>query len=280
MKSLPTPDERVHKSRGLNELMRITLAIFAGIGVERPLRPVSLFKTFLRGPRVYKICCRVLMFVFPHKKKSQLSRTLDKYPENDHLQWVYSYTVTQDEIQITTGSNRRAERVYEILKNPPRDLSKERCLIVGGKNVTELFLAWVHGFSWGNLYAIDLFSLHPKIQVMDMDELEFESGYFNSVAMANVYGYQLDPFRCVEEIYRVLAPGGYFAFNSSYDINSALPVYRISALELTGGFRKIGFNICHHSSKRTGEESVSHLWCLQKPEPDQIDAIDTPYYGR
>jgi len=251
----------VHKSSGWKELFRLASSTITGRGIERSVSDVGLFRNICNGPRIFKIVARVLMFIWPHNPKKQ-QKSVD-FEDNKHLEYVHKYTVTQDEVQNTKGSGRRAERYYQIVSLPPRDMSKENVLIIGGKNVVELFIAWIYGFKWENIVGIDLFSLHPKIKIMDMESMSFADETFDNVTMANVYGYQLDPEKCIAEISRILRPGGKLCFNSVFSQDSVLPVYKIRVNELITIFKKHNFEIIYHSSENK-PSGVSHIWSLKK----------------
>lgn len=260
--------EKVHNTTRMGEYFRIIKAVVFGTGIERSLGDVGLLRKLANSPRLFKIIARYLMYKWPHNEEKQ-KVTLD-FKGNRHLRYVHKYTVKQDTIQVTTGSGRRAERYYQVLSLPPRDLSQENILVIGGKNVVELFIAWVYGFKWDNIYGIDLFSLHPKIQIMDMEDMKFGDNFFNNVTMANVYGYQLDPERCITEISRVLKPGGYFVFNSSYVPDSDLPVYKLKANVLLEIFARNNFEVVYHMHETKGD-NVSHIWSLQKTNPTLLN---------
>lgn len=253
--------KRVHHTSGLKELIRILRAVITGSGIEKSISDVGLIRKICNGPRLFKVIARILIFIWPHNPKKQ-RKTLN-FENNKHLEYVHAYTIKMDEVQNTKGSGRRAERYYQIISLPPRDMSKENILIIGGKNVVELFIAWLYGFKWGNIIGIDLFSLHPKIIIMDMENMSFPNESFDNVTMANVYGYQLDPEKCIAEISRILRPGGKLCFNSSYSPNSILPVYRIKANKMIEIFKKYNFEIIYHSYENKAP-NVSHTWSLQK----------------
>ena len=88
--------------------------------------------------------------------------------------------------------------------------------------------------------------------------------------MANVYGYQLDPEKCIKEISRVLKPGGFFVFNSAYAPESELPVYKLKVNILIEIFERNDFEIIYHTHETKGN-NVSHIWNLQKNNPSTIN---------
>jgi len=258
---------RAHKTSGWKELFRVVNATITGRGIERSVSDVGLLRKICNGPRTFKIIARILMFIWPHDTRKQ-EETIN-FEDDKHLEYVVKYTVKQMEVQNTKGSSRRAEIYYQIVSLPPRDISRENVLIIGGKNVVELFIAWVYGFKWENIVGIDLFSLHPKIKIMDMEKMSFEDKTFDNVTMANVYGYQLDPEKCIAEISRILRPGGKLCFNSVWSEDSVLPVYNIRVNEMIAIFKKHNFEIIYHTYKNTPPD-VSHMWSLQKMNMSEL----------
>src|SRR5262249_40352896 len=83
----------------------------------------------------------------------------------------YNAGVTERKVVTTT---RRAEIYYQTLALPPRDTSAETLLIVGPRNVHELLIAWLYGYRWKNIQAIDLYSTDAKIRVMNMEAMTFQ----------------------------------------------------------------------------------------------------------
>ena len=109
----------------------------------------------------------------------------------------YNMGVTERKVITTT---RRAEIYYQTLALPPRDTSVETLLIVGPRNVHELLIAWLYGYRWRNIHAIDLYSTNPKIHVMNMEEMTFPDDTFDAVVMSNTLAYSRDTFRCLFSI--------------------------------------------------------------------------------
>lgn len=66
-------------------------------------------------------------------------------PEDPFYARVHDYNAGVTERKVIT-TTRRAEVLYQILSLPPRDLRRERLLIVGPRNVHELLLAWLYGY--------------------------------------------------------------------------------------------------------------------------------------
>ncbi len=80
-------------------------------------------------------------------------------------------------------------------------------LCVGCRNGHELDAAEALGFE--DVVGIDLHSVDPRILVMDMHEMSFETGRFGVVLACHSLEHAKDPERAAAELRRVARPGGY-----------------------------------------------------------------------
>tara|TARA_Y100001970_G_C14249375_1_gene870675 strand:+ start:4530 stop:5312 length:783 start_codon:yes stop_codon:yes gene_type:complete len=132
----------------------------------------------------------------------------------------YIKEVIEYNSSVTVGKlitrSRRAEVLYQISTLIINNLSDKKLLIVGPRNVQELYIAWLYGFNWENIQAIDLYSGHPKITVMNMHNLKFKDESFDCVVMANTLSYADDTNKVIKEVSRVLKPSGIFSFGSTF----------------------------------------------------------------
>ena len=244
----------------LHKLLKVVKFYFTGSGIEGDEQKPS-FIQYLAGCTLnFKLICRYLMFKYPQQGVAHTT-TLDLNHSN--LKDVYEYTVAQSHAQNESGSFRRMEVYYKLVALPPGRPKSDKILIIGCRNVIELFLAWTYGFKWKNITGIDLFSLHPKIKIMDMEDISYPDESFDCVTMANVYGYNADPERCFKEIARVLKPSGLFSFNSAYVPTAETQSSKMLTSDLHKIFNRHGLTVVYHYETRKGE-NVSHLWCLQK----------------
>ena len=119
--------------------------------------------------------------------------------------------------------------------------------------------------SSGKVYrGIDLFSLHPKIKIMDKENMDFADEHFDAITMGNVYGYQLDPSKCLSEVARVLKPRGRFVFNTSYNPGNNMLTNRLTADQVAEILKECGFDLIYHTSEDYTEGGASHIWSVQK----------------
>jgi SAM-dependent methyltransferase len=183
----------------------------------------------------------------------------------------YNAKVTASKLITTT---RRQEEFYKIAGMPTRDVSKEKLLIVGPRNTSELFMAWTHGYSWDNIQGIDLYSTHPKIKVMNMEEMTFSDGVFDVVTMCLTLGYAKDIKVALSEVSRVLKPGGRFAFSSTYSPNETSKWSQeaiFSGEKIRDALHEMGMNIYHHTSfekiNADGKKQTLHAFGAFKEDP-------------
>lgn len=241
--------------------LKIFKFCFTGSGMEADEQRVGLLRYLSSNAIIFKIIGRFFSWRFKHTKDKHKT-TLDLNKSN--LREIYDYTVKQNVTQPTTGSTRRAEIYYKLLSLPPIKSKNSKLLIIGAKNVTEIFIAWLYGFKWKNIYAIDLFSLHPKIKIMSMENMTHPDSHFDCISMANVYGYNDDPMPAFFEISRVIKTGGMFSFNSVYQPNGKTKTYRMTSKNLIKIFNKTHFKVIYHFQETNKDGGTGDIWLLQK----------------
>ena len=137
----------------------------------------------------------------------------------------YNLSVTKKRLQ----TSRRAEILYKLLslydifhpnnaKYPPNyiRLDDRKVLLVGPRNIHELFMAWTYGYKWENIVGIDLFSFNPKILVMDMNKLTFQNNYFDDISCAGTLSYSEDLFFTLDGFLKIIKRSGRIAFQHTY----------------------------------------------------------------
>lgn len=128
---------------------------------------------------------------------------------NEHVARVVAYNLGAVAHKRFTRT-RRAEKYYRLLPGTGR------LLIIGPRDVHELFIAWCYGYRWRDIDAIDLYAKHPKIRIMNMEHMTFPLATFDAVAMSHTLAYAEDTGRCLEGIARVLRPQGLCSFGATY----------------------------------------------------------------
>lgn len=242
----------------------------------RPQCPVRPWRTLLRLPVLFDLVSLTLQL----RDLGRVERLKDSYvASSDHHRDVHDYNAGVTQAKRIT-STRRAEEIYEILTLPPRDLRDEKLLIVGPRNVVELYIAWLHGFRWKNIQAIDLYSMNEKITPMNMEAMEFADGSFDAVTMSATLNYAEDLDRAIGEVARVLKPGGRFVFGHPYDPGSPeWPGNLVRGGEIKARLDAQGLSVYFHSSldktNSAGNVQTAHRFAARKRPagPDLLDPL-------
>jgi SAM-dependent methyltransferase len=239
-------------------------ALFQPAPCPCPPRP---WRNFLRLPIVFDLVSLILQL----QQLRRLSHINDEYVVTDELHRAshdYNAGMTKSK-RITT--TRRAEEFYNILTSSPRDLRNEKLLIVGPRNVLEIYLAWLHGYRWKNISAIDLYSMHEKIQPMNMEDMTFEDETFDAVTMSATLAYAKDTHRALSEVSRVLKKGGRAVLGATYDPGGGWIGATVRAEEIVTMCRDVGLDIFFYTyeDKINSEKRIqtAHRLGLQKNPP-------------
>ena len=234
----------------------------------------SPLKDVLKWPIIFDLVSLFLQFINLKRVGDLTQRNSNSSNYFDSV-YKYNLSVTQTKIITTT---RRTEMYYNLSTQPFKNTTNEKLLIVGPRNVQELFVAWIYGYSWKNISGIDLYSAHPKIKVMNMQGTDFDDNSFDVIVMANTLAYSQDTQATLSEMGRILNPGGRFIFGTTYDPKSTeWPGDLITGNEIIDMLKLARLNIYHYESayktNSHGREQASHTFCVQKPDPS-FKAID------
>ena len=101
-------------------------------------------------------------------------------------------------------TRQRTERLINIVRSI-RNFSVENSnsLIIGPRNEGELILFWGYGFNRNKIKSIDLISVSPLINLMDMHDLKFKDNEFDFIYSSYVLTYSNDPQKSIDEMVRV-----------------------------------------------------------------------------
>ncbi len=237
-------------------------SVFAPAYRNEPITPI---RALVGLPIIFDIASLILQALDYRRLRliSQKKVAVDPH----HIQ-VHEYNAGVTTSKVFT-STRRYEFIYKLLSLPPRDKSCETLLIVGPRNRAELLMAWVHGFIWKNIYAIDLYSTNPKILEMNMEAMTWSEATFDNASMACTLSYAKDTSAAISEIARVLKPSGLFAFTVSYLPEktrwkeSQVDGHKIAELLHHHGF-KIEIHQVKHMKTSNGSSQSLHSFMARK----------------
>jgi hypothetical protein len=236
--------------------------------IFRPQESRSKFspvRDILRWPILFDLVS-LSMQLLDEKRTKKIT---DSYAVDDpHHRLVQDYNASVTLTKRFTRT-RRVEEYYGLVCQPVRNKSSEQLLIVGPRNIHELFIAWLHGFSWANIHAIDLYSTNDKIKIMNMEEMSFQDCSFDVVVMANTLSYAADTNKVISEVFRVLRPDGRFVFSATFDPGSPdYPGDKIRGRVILEMLQAAGFEIHYHLAKdkinSRGRHQTSHTFGAHK----------------
>ncbi len=161
----------------MRQLKRMVRDAFSSVRSLAHIRGLGAVKAARRSPRY-------LLYLLQQTEKSR--RYVEKpNPRADHL------------IGLALGQ----PTVAALSKRPDASV-----LCIGCRNARELDLFETGGFK--RTTGIDLFSVDPRIEPMDMHELTFADDSFDVAYTCHSLEHAFDPTTVASEITRVVRPGG------------------------------------------------------------------------
>ena len=239
---------------------------------------IDIFKSVLKLPIIFDITS-LLLQLSDIKNISRLEKKNNEIGDIYTDVFKYNKSKTLEKIITTT---RRAEIFYEILKlYLGRDINHKKLLIIGPRNIQELFIAWLYGFKWKKITGIDLYSTNKKIKVMNMEEMDFEDTMFDCVSMSATLVYAKSIHKALSEISRILKPGGILVFGSTYDPNS-VDIWQESSktgLQIHEILKGLQLDIIYWESREKinllGHKQTGHyIACIKKGKRKEFDYVD------
>lgn len=241
--------------------------------LRRP-QPMSAKATWKRQIFRLPILFDLTSLYLQHRNRKRRAAIMDDVRSDDaYVGAVHAYNAGRTQ-GVPFTRTRRAESIYQIATAPARCRpNDERLLIVGPRDVHELFIAWTYGFRWENMTGIDLYSEDPRILVMNMEAMTFEADSFDCITMAHTLAYAKDTRQCLSECLRVLKPGGRLVFGATYfPKGTEWKGNAVPGDEIAHILEDLGAEIFHWDSSdkinALGGAQTSHLVGALKPDPE------------
>lgn len=235
-----------------------------------PLKTVPLLRRLLLLPVLYDVSSTVMQL---HSRRHLESTSKTAIDDDSYYQRVQTYNASVTSAR-TVMTSRRAEELFAALCVPPRDLTKERLLLIGPRTVQELYLAWLYGFSWDGIEGIDLYQTHPKIHVMNMEEMTFPDASFDSILMSATLAYAKNVGSCLAECARVLRPGGHLVFGQTFCPGSEFMGNQTTGDETRRILLRLNLEPFYYRQaekvNRLGLPQTYHLFGVRKPDGNPI----------
>ena len=169
---------------------------------------------------------------------------------------------------VAFGMHNRMTKVLYPLSSLIKNHSDAKILILGPRTEDDIFLCKSLGMH--NCRGLDLFTYSPLIQLGDMHEMPFPSDEFDAVVLGWVLYYSGNPFKAINEVSRVVKPGGLLAigwaeekigdrrnsFNSIYTAEDHIALISSE------------FDICHINNDErflSGDRCIIAKKCLTAP---------------
>jgi SAM-dependent methyltransferase len=95
-------------------------------------------------------------------------------------------------------------------------IENQRLLSIGPRSEAEILRIWAHGYKFSNIRGVDLISYSPWIDLGDMHALPYADNSFDVVLCGWVLAYSEKKKDAVNEIVRVLRPGGVAGIGVEY----------------------------------------------------------------
>ncbi len=130
----------------------------------------------------------------------------DSHIPDENTGEYYSAQIERSMAKISKDAAFRYEFFGDFLKSRNLLAGVDDLLCVGCRNVFELEYFAALGIK--NVSGIDLFSVDPRIKVMDMHRMEFADASFDALYAGDCFEHSKDPCQVASEFIRVVKPGG------------------------------------------------------------------------
>ncbi|MBX7200320.1 MAG: class I SAM-dependent methyltransferase [Rhodospirillaceae bacterium] len=155
-------------------------------------------------------------------------------------------TIAHNRIQIDDGTFTSAPRTLRLI-NPLSSIHdvftgavNMKVLSIGPRTEMELLHLVGIGFLPGNITGLDLISTSPWIDLGDMHAMPYPDTAFDVVISGWVLAYSKNPQKAVDEMLRVVKPGGIVAIGVTYNPDAAEIEYKNEGDRIQGRiFRRV-----------------------------------------
>lgn len=131
---------------------------------------------------------------------------------------------SKDAFDVTISHNLKGLRMcnnrMDLLIKPISAIEtldkSSKILVIGPRNENDLLSLYACGFSWKNIYGVDLITYSDRILLGDMHELPFNDNFFDAVLCGWTLSYSANPEKAAREMIRVSKDNGIIGIGVEY----------------------------------------------------------------
>jgi len=177
----------------------------------------------------------------------------------------YNLSVLKDKIIITS---RRSDVIYDIARVLCRNASNRDLLILGPMTIHELLIAWLYGFSWNRINAVDFISLLKKVKQVDIENMTFQNK-FDVICASAVFSCSEDINSVFSRVANALRVGGLFVFQATYSPDEReFPAEQITRREYEYLIKNNGLELIMCDWDRVRDRKNIMYFCAVKDKDD------------
>lgn len=217
---------------------------------EFPPVPIFIRSVFLH--RLLFNPMTLILQAVSGRKAHRINRP--EFAANDFKARMYEYNLETLRQKVFIA-NRRSDKLYAIARVLVPNIEYSSILILGPLTINEILIAWLHGFSWKKIRAVDFICSHKKIELGDIENLPVLDK-FDVVCASAV-------FSCVENmedvfssISRNIKVGGILIFQACFSPGEIeFPSERISRSDFMNMLGIHGFEVLLFDNDRVSWKS-------------------------
>lgn len=233
------------KNYGTWETLHVEYESFLSFLIKGIYRRVGIIMKYL----VYRLPVMYYKFGFEESMPLSIELTIVRYHIFILMRIIYKYIISNF-WYIFVVETLKGKDIYRILTNYP--LYKLECvgeiLDIGSGSVRASYYRFLRMFKWHKVTTVDIDPNRNPTIVCDItkNNLPVTNNYYDNVLVFNLLEHLSDRTKVVDEVYRVLKPGGRLIGCVPFLVNvhpDPQDFVRMAKDELNQLFSKAGFNV-------------------------------------
>lgn len=183
---------------------------------------IEILRTFIvlfRFIFLYYILKKIKFYI-PEQQKIKQHITIKKRDKDftvisHNMHFVENFFNLKETFNKFNGS-KTVSLTYPLKSVDYLNFENSKILSVGPRNEGELYLLRSLGFSWKNIYAIDLLSYSRKIELGDIHKTNYKDETFDIIVCGWVLSYSNDYEKILDEMLRISKKKGIISIGFTY----------------------------------------------------------------